>query len=259
MRTVGNKLPRYYFALDRINREIPNARNIWIYRSPFGFVPSWNVREQTRGKGQWPTGQIGLFGMLELLVCIENSLALFKDVLVFPYRHGLGNSTESLLRTIDFLDADPSVYDRARFADMQTRREEKRRRGLGDATRPRHLLQDYEEEFLATLRVRTLDDIMEQGRVLTLSELAKPLREYLASIDEVLPRAIDRAFSACTNRAAPAFGRSHFNRNREEFAVLHARARSSKALSGFRKFDARQRLNALYQRLGPRLLSSFRS
>ena len=108
VRTVGNKLPRYYFALDRINREIPNARNIWIYRSPFGFVPSWNVREQTRGKGQWPTGQIGLFGMLELLVCIENSLALFKDVLVFPYRHGLGNSTESLLRTIDFLDADPS-------------------------------------------------------------------------------------------------------------------------------------------------------
>ena len=106
VRKAGNKLPRYYFALDRINRELRTVRSIWIYRSPFGFVPSWNVREQTIGKGQWPTGQIGLFGMLELLVCIENSLALRKDILVFPYRHGLGNSPENVLRAIAFLGAD---------------------------------------------------------------------------------------------------------------------------------------------------------
>ena len=30
---AGNKLPRYYFALHRINRELPAVKNIWIYRS----------------------------------------------------------------------------------------------------------------------------------------------------------------------------------------------------------------------------------
>src|SRR5690349_21201108 len=88
VRRVGNKLPRYYFALDRINREIPAVRNIWIYRSPLGFIPSWNARERRKGESQWPVGQIGLFGMLELIICIQNCLALPKKILIFPYRHG---------------------------------------------------------------------------------------------------------------------------------------------------------------------------
>jgi hypothetical protein len=42
---AGNKLPRYYFVLDRLNREVPELKNILIYRSPRGFMPSWNRRE----------------------------------------------------------------------------------------------------------------------------------------------------------------------------------------------------------------------
>jgi hypothetical protein len=45
IRHVGNKLPRYYFTVDRINRDVPALKNIWIYRSPFGFMQSWNRRE----------------------------------------------------------------------------------------------------------------------------------------------------------------------------------------------------------------------
>jgi hypothetical protein len=244
VRRAGNKLPRYYFALDRINREIPAVRNIWIYRSPFGFIPSWNVREQTKGKSQWPAGQIGLFGMLELIVCIENCLALPKEILVFPYRHGLGKSTASVLQAIDFLDADSKLYDAERFAEMQRNREEKRQRGRHNAV-TRLPLRDYEEEFLAALRIRDLDDIMEQGRVLTLSEIAKPLHDFLASIGDVLPSAIDRAFSGCTDPAVAAFGRHHFNRNRVEFVGLLSHARGSKALARFQKFAALPRLGTL--------------
>src|SRR5262245_10386035 len=31
IRHVGNKLPRYFFALRRINHEVPALKNIWIY------------------------------------------------------------------------------------------------------------------------------------------------------------------------------------------------------------------------------------
>ena len=47
---AGNKLPRYYFALDRLNREVPKLKNILIYRSPRGFMASWNRREQAQKK-----------------------------------------------------------------------------------------------------------------------------------------------------------------------------------------------------------------
>jgi hypothetical protein len=52
VRHAGNKLPRYYFALDRINREVPHLKNIWICRSPYGFIPSWDRREDERHRGQ---------------------------------------------------------------------------------------------------------------------------------------------------------------------------------------------------------------
>ena len=40
IRHPGNKLPRYYFALHRINTEVSALKNIWIYRSPYGFLSS---------------------------------------------------------------------------------------------------------------------------------------------------------------------------------------------------------------------------
>src|SRR5215216_1215008 len=42
VRYVGNKQPRYYFALERVNREVPRLKNVWIYREPSGFMQSWN-------------------------------------------------------------------------------------------------------------------------------------------------------------------------------------------------------------------------
>src|SRR5262245_31466047 len=91
---AGNKLPRYYFVLDWLNREVPELKNILIYRSPRGFMPSWNRRELAGKEAQWPAGQIGLFGLLELIVCIDNCLRQTKEILVFPHESGLNHSID---------------------------------------------------------------------------------------------------------------------------------------------------------------------
>jgi sulfotransferase family protein len=241
---AGNKLPRYYFALDRINREIPGLKNIWIYRSPYGFIPSWNRREQDRDKGQWPVGQIGLFGLLELFCCIENCLNLKKDIFIFPYNPGLGRSPETILQTLTFLGADPAVYDRRAF-EKEQRRQGKKRKRRGDDVAPLPL-QDHEKELLAVLRVGELDSLMEQGRGLMLSEIALPLRDYLDSVTEVLPEAVDRAFMACGDRAVTAFGREYFQRHRTELSGFSQRARGSERIARFQRFGAYDRLKALY-------------
>lgn len=238
IRHVGNKLPRYYFALDRINREVPALKNIWIYRSPYGFMQSWNRRERNSQRGRWRAGQIGLFGLLELLCCIDNCLRLRKDVFIFPYEHGLNRSPEPITQALDFIGAAPGLYDLATF---ETRYLNERREAAH-----RLPLACYEEEILDALRAQELDAIMDQGRGVNVSDLADPLRDYLGSIADKVPGSLDRAFAACDNQAASSFGRAHFNRNRAELAGVLQLADGSKALADFQSFNLYQRLRALY-------------
>jgi hypothetical protein len=245
VRHAGNKLPRYYFALSRINHEVPALKNIWIYRSPYGFMQSWTRRELDSQRGQWPAGQVGLFGLLELLGCIEACLGLRKDVFVFPYAFGLSRSAEGTLQALDFLGAETGLYDQKSFDKEQRRQQKKqaRRKCEGGSRLP---LSDYEEELLEALHIRDLDKIMEQGRGLMVSEIAAPLRDYVDRIAGVLPAAIDRAFLACDNRAVPSFGREYFRRNRAELDGVLKLADGSKALAGFQSFGAFERLKSLY-------------
>jgi hypothetical protein len=252
IRHVGNKLPRYYFALDRINAELPSVKNIWIYRSPYGFMQSWNRRELESRKGRWRAGQVGLFGLLELICCIENCLRLPKDVFLFPYDHGLNRSPEPVAQVLAFVGAAPGLHDSKTFeADYLGQRQ----------VAPHRLpLAHYEEEILDTLRAKELDMIMIQNRGVMLSELAGALRSYLDDIYSVLPRAIDAAFSACDNRAAPSFAREYIKRNREELSGLFQHAAGSKVLADYQSFGLYQRVKALYvqrwalkRRLMPRL------
>jgi hypothetical protein len=244
VRHAGNKLPRYYFALDRINREVPRLKNIWIYRSPYGFIPSWNRRELDRERGQWPVGQIGLFGLLELLCCIENCLKLTKDVFIFPYDPGLGRSPNTILQALDFLGADPGAYDRKAFEKEQRRQRKKRKRRVDDAAPVP--LQNHEKELLESLRVGQLDALVEQGRGLMLSEIARPLRKYLDGITPILPHALDRAFMACGDRAVATFGREYFQRHGTELGGLLRQTSGSKSIADFQRVSPYERLKALY-------------
>jgi hypothetical protein len=235
---AGNKLPRYYFALHRINREVPALKNIWIYRSPFGFMQSWNRRELDSQRGQWPAGQVGLFGLLELFCCIEACLGLEKDVLVFPYEYGLNRSVRPTLQALEFLGADPDLYERKRFKNRQL---PKRQDGSH-----RLALKDYEEEILDALKVKELDAILHQERSVKVSDVAAPLGDYLRRTASVLPRAVDRAFAACDNHAVPSYGRDYVRRNRAELGGLLKLADGSKTLADFQRFGAYQRLKSLY-------------
>jgi hypothetical protein len=244
VRQAGNKLPRYYLAVGRINREVPALRNVWIYRSPFGFMPSWNRREADDGGGQWPKGQLGLFGLIELFVCIENCLDLGKDVFVFPYAHGLATQSDSILATLDFLGADAELYDPGRFASQQKFREANRR--LPDATPQRAALQDHEDEILEVLRIRELDKLMDKKSGLRVSEIEKPLRDYLDSVTEEFAPAFDRAFSNAVTPVVDTFARQYFNRHRADLTGFLKRTSGSRAMADFRRLGFYQRLKLLY-------------
>jgi hypothetical protein len=223
-------------------------KNIWIYRSPYGFMPSWNVRERERGQGHWPAGQIGLFGLLELLVCIDNCLSLKKDVFIFPYESGLLRSAHVTLEALDFLEADAGLYDRESFETKQHRRIDKRLRRNPEHSGC-HALREYEEEILHVLQVRQLDSIIDQGRGVMVSELATSLRDFLAGVAGVLPQALDRAFMACDVPAVTSFGREYYKRFGPDLKALLTLAGDSMMLASFQRFGIYENLRMYSGRL----------
>ena len=230
---AGNKLPRYYFVLDRLNREVPKLKNILIYRSPRGFMPSWNRRELAGKEAQWPAGQIGLFGLLELFVCIDNCLRQTKEILVFPYESGLNHSIEPIIQTMDFLGANTDLYKREAFERKQL---------SGKRRASSHSLANYETEILDTLRVCELDELMDQDGAIALSQLATPLKEYMSSVADLLPRAFDRAFHACTDHTIRRFGERYFQRYRTELSRFLKNMDRSTTIAKFRRPSLHNRL-----------------
>jgi hypothetical protein len=238
VRHAGNKYPRYYFALERINREVPGLRNLWIYRSPTGFMQSWNRKEADHRRARWHAGQVGLFGVLELMCCIGSCAGLDKDVFLFPYEKGLNESAEPISDALEFLGADSRLLDRETFTARFLERARDRVRA-----RP----EPHEQKFLDALRIRELDRLIgERCGVLTPNE-KEELREYLDSVGETLPGAVAEAFRTCPDSlAVTSYGAYFFHRYRRELQNLIDMLHASETLSQFERFGIYQRLKYLY-------------
>jgi hypothetical protein len=240
IRFVGNKLPRYYLALDRINSEVADLRNLLIYRSPYGFIPSWNLKEREQTETRWHAGEVGLFGLLELLVCLQNAIRQ-TELFVFPYTLGLNESTEPILSAVDFLGADPQAFELETFVTKHLPKKA--------VSRKRLPLQPFERELLEKLNVKELDQLIgaEWGRMT--AHTAVELGDYLESITAVLPQAIDEAFIECDNSAALSYGARYTRSNRAELAELLRMTAGSEFMADVQRFGVwRKLVYAYFQR-----------
>lgn len=232
---IGNKDPRYYLTLDRINAQVPGLRNIWIYRSPYAVVPSWNRKERDHGRSRWPAGAVGLFAYFDLIVCLQRVVSGARPF-VFPYELGLNRSAEPILAAAEFIGADRARFDRHTFdATVLPKR----------VTNPRRIpLEPFEIGFLEDVRAGELDEIMEGNWGVATESLASELADYLRRIKPVLPRAIDEGFGHCANQAARTYGARYVASNRV-------------ALDGLLEITAGSELMADLQHFGPIRMAKF--
>jgi hypothetical protein len=234
---VGNKTPRYYLALDRINRELPGLRNILIYRSPYGFIPSWDRKEFNHKSTRWHAGNVGLFGFLDLLVCLQNAIRQ-RGVFVFPYNLGLNESIEPILAALDFIGADPSTFDEHTFVTKHIPKKVTSKKRLP--------IQAYEREFLDNLAVTDLDEILSRNWGVMTPELASGVSDYMRSIAPLLPRMIDDAFRSCNNPCALYYGGRYVQSHRPELAGLLELTKGSKFMADLQQFGIGRKLKYLY-------------
>lgn len=90
--------------------------------------------------------------------------------------------------------------------------------------------------------MRELDELMDQGAAITFSQLATPLREYMGSVADLLLRAFDRAFHACTDHAIRRFGERYFQRYRTELGRFLKIMDRSTTIARFRRPSLHNRL-----------------
>jgi hypothetical protein len=240
VRHVGNKNPRYYLTLEMVNAGLPELRNLWIYRSPSGLMQSWDRKQaHYRSSANWQRGQVGLFGLLELLCCLDTCSRFTRDIFVFPYEAGLNGSSVPIIQALEFLGADPTTFDRAAFTSKHL---PKRR---SDAHRdPLH---EHERELLDALHAPDLDLILDQRRGFLVSSVRQELREYLALVGDRLPAALDQAFTGYRDPAVRVYGAAFFARHRRELERLVAMAAGrSRVLADFQRYTVHRRLRSVY-------------
>ncbi|MCG8558511.1 MAG: hypothetical protein MI824_01815 [Hyphomicrobiales bacterium] len=249
---IGHKNPQYYLILEKINNQISNLNNVWIYRSPYGFIQSWNRRESNHKRGNWPAGRVGLYGLIELLCCVQSTIKLQRDVFLFPYEDGLNTSAEPCLKALAFLGADPALFDMETFEARLLLK----KRSDGH----RWPLAPHEEELLDVLKINELDQIVGHYCGVMSSSLKADLSDYLESLADRLPKALDQAFEAYEDPAVQAHGAEYFWHKRAELRGVMDLARGSKVIAEFQQYGLYDRMRTLWaQRWAlKRRLTSFR-
>jgi hypothetical protein len=211
IRFVGNKFPRYYLALDRINGEVSNLRNLLIYRSPYGFMPSWNRKELDHRRSSWQVGQVGLFGFFELLICLQNAVRQPRTF-VFPYSAGLNKSPEPILAALTFIGADPTSFDLSTFVAKHIPER---------ITSPRRVpIMAHEQAFLDKLQAKELDELVTRHWGVITPTFRAQVADYITTITPALPGAIDEAAAEYENPALTYYGASYVQANSAGLAEL---------------------------------------
>ena len=110
----GNKMPNYYFRLDRLRQALPNLKLFYIYRSPTEFVHSWDRRAQ-REDDKWHEGRVGIFGTIEQIFCLKRLACLPRDVTMVSYRSLFFDDPLLMARVIEKLGVDAAAFDQNKF------------------------------------------------------------------------------------------------------------------------------------------------
>lgn len=180
---IGNKQPRYYLQLAKVRKEIPAAKIIWLYRSCADYAPSWTVRAANSNDQLWERGQSGVFGILELLVCIEALIKAEDEILIVPYRRLFFEEADAFERVFSFLGrtATPEMIGAFRadlFANPAVRAKKR-------------ILRDIESELVQQVDADYLDGLICSGGCQSFAELRQDLADYL---DRVQAQTIRKFF-----------------------------------------------------------------
>jgi hypothetical protein len=172
---IGNKDPQYYGTLRALTSASPYLKLIFIYRSPTGFLNSWNRRAADHAD-DWHPGQTGVFGVLCLLAYLRQLQRIQTDCVLVSYdafSRAVADTVKDL--AVHFLGQDPGeAHDAERLARLQS---------VADGLAGRRLVMlPNEAALLEALRIDELNGIMNASHLASFSCIRSAVRGYWRSI-----------------------------------------------------------------------------
>jgi hypothetical protein len=177
----GAKTPRYYLRLARVMAGVPSGRGVHCYRRPEEVAQSYNDRA-ANPRDHWRAQLKGLFGVLELPICIARMLSVPGDFLTVPHRAIREDARGAAAAILGFLaPGAAAAADDGAFAAADEI-------GASRLDRPRAPLAEVEQEACALIGAERIDAILSGPRPRRFAEVADAARDWLAALPPDLVR-----------------------------------------------------------------------
>jgi hypothetical protein len=171
----GAKTPRYYLRLPRVMAGVPSGRAVHCYRRAEEVAQSYNDRADNPGD-HWRGNLRGLFGMLELPICLARMLATKGEFLTVPHRATLADARGAAAQVLAFLSPGTAhEADDAAFAAADDI-------GTARLSRARPPLADVELEAAELIRSDAIDAILSGPAPIRFAEVADAVRDWLNTL-----------------------------------------------------------------------------
>ena len=169
---AGDKNPRYYCRLEKWKIITPPVKKIAIYRSPYHYLASWRRRAETRRN--WPSEQVGVFGIFELFALLRACLDHGEDTLLIPYDACFLDNPTTINAALEHIGVDPARFDRESFL--------RRLFAQTPHKRERPELTNGEVALLDAADVDAIDAILLGKDAFTIGARRDEIETYLASV-----------------------------------------------------------------------------
>lgn len=171
----GAKTPRYYLRLPRVMAGVPSGRGVHCYRRAEDVARSYNDRADNPAD-HWRGQLRGLFGMLELPICIARMLTTKGEFLTVPHAATLADARGTAADILAFLAPGTAhEADDAAFAAADDI-------GAARLSRVRPPLAEVEQEAAALIGADRIDAILSGPKPRRFAEVADAARDWLASL-----------------------------------------------------------------------------
>lgn len=111
----GNKLPRYYFCLWRLQRENMQPQILHLYRDPIATAQSWDRRAANPKDSLWQRGQIGLFAVAECFIALLRLAQLDQPICLISHTRYFSTDPNDYARVLKVLGVRPDKTAEASF------------------------------------------------------------------------------------------------------------------------------------------------
>ena len=111
----GNKLPRYYFCLWRLQKADLHPRIVHVFRDPIATANSWDRRAANPQDALWQRGQIGLFAVAECYIALMRLAQLDTPVCLVSHARYFSLAPDDYSRVLTALGVNPDAKATAAF------------------------------------------------------------------------------------------------------------------------------------------------